>query len=128
MADRFLAHARPGILQPPLLHDRTGHVLAAAVELAATSATRRRGLLGRDRFDTSSALIIVPCSAIHTAFMRFPIDVLFVDRQGLVLKIVRHLRPWRIAGSLRSFAVIAFGAGALQSGGIVVGDRVRLMA
>ena len=80
MAASFLAGVGKSASAPSLIIERTGRMLASAVELADTSETRRRGLLGRDSLDLSAALIIAPCSAIHTAFMRFVIDVAFVDR------------------------------------------------
>ncbi len=112
---------------PPigLTNQRTGQLLASTVELATTSATRRRGLLGRDSFDPSAAMVIAPCSAIHTLFMRFAIDVVFVNRDGRVLKVVRNLKPWRIAGSLRAFAVFELNAGTLErQGGLAAGDQL----
>ncbi|MBI3491726.1 MAG: DUF192 domain-containing protein, partial [Acidobacteria bacterium] len=65
-----------------IVNERTDEIVASAVEIATTSASRRRGLLGRDRFDACAALILSPCWTIHTAFMRFPIDVAFVSREG----------------------------------------------
>src|SRR5947207_15858950 len=82
-----------------LVNARTGRAVANVVELAVTRADRRRGLLGRNALDLSAALILAPCAAIHTVFMRFPIDVVFVDRNGAIRTIVRNLQPWRIAAS-----------------------------
>jgi uncharacterized protein len=127
-AETFLTGVRKSASAPTLINERTEGLLASAVELAVTSATRRRGLLGRDSFDLSAAMIIAPCSAIHTAFMRFVIDAVFVDRQGRVLKIVHDLRPWRIAGSLRAYAVIEMTAGSLRRSDVAVGDRLKVQA
>src|SRR5262245_21587505 len=99
MAESFLAPARNTTEIHALLNERTGRVVASAVELAESSQARRKGLLGRDSLDPSAALIIAPCSAVHTFFMRFVIDVIFVDRNGRVLKIASDLKPWRIAAS-----------------------------
>ena len=100
--------------------------MASAVELADTSETRRRGLLGRDSLDPSAALIIAPCSAVHTFFMRFVIDVVFVDRNGSVLKGVADLKPWRIAARPGAFAVVELNAGAIRRSEVNVGDRLTL--
>ena len=124
-ADRFLAGAAKAGPPPALVNERTGLELASAVEIAGTSESRRRGLLGRDSLDPSRALVIAPCSSIHTFFMRFDIDVVFIDRGGRVLKIVRDLPAWRIASSLRAYAVIEMAGGALQPD-VAVGDRLRL--
>jgi len=87
-----------------LVNERTGSVVAAVLEAAVDSRSRRRGLLGRDGLAEGHAFVLAPCSAIHTCFMRFPIDVLFVARDGRVLKIVEQIGAWRVTASLRAFA------------------------
>jgi uncharacterized protein len=109
-----------------LINARTGHVMASAVEVAVTSVERRRGLLGRDTLDVAAALVLSPCCAVHTAFMRFPIDVTFLDGDGEVIKIVRDLAPWRIAVAPRARAVVEFAGGSLRSRDIQSGDRIYL--
>jgi hypothetical protein len=109
-----------------LRNTRTEHVVASAVEVANTRATRRRGLLGRDSLDLAAALVLSPCCSIHTAFMRFPIDVAFIDRDGQVLRIVRDLAPWRIAIAPRAHAVVEFAGGCLNRRDVRVGDRLYL--
>ena len=128
MARSFLSGVRSDAGPVALVNERTGQVVASAVELAGTSETRRRGLLGRDCLDPSAAIIIAPTSAIHTFFMRFVIDVAFVNRDGRVLKIAHDLRPWRISASLRAFAVVEMSAGGMRRGGVTSGDRLVLRA
>ena len=99
--------------------------IVSRVHAAVDSASRKRGLLGRTGLN-DTALVIAPCNAVHTFFMRVPIDVLFVDRQGRVLRVAREVRPWRIAAAWRAFAVIELAAAA--AGGINVGDQVGLRA
>jgi uncharacterized protein len=111
-----------------LLNGRTNGVIAQNVEMADTRATRRRGLLGRDGLDASAALVLLPSFAIHTAFMRFPIDALFVDRDGVVVRRVERLEPWRIAVAWRAHAVVELAAGALAHADVRVGDRLSLVA
>jgi uncharacterized membrane protein (UPF0127 family) len=125
-ADRFLAGVAKAGPPHALINERTQETLASAVEVAGTSESRRRGLLGRDSLDPSAALIIAPCSAIHTFFMRFALDVVFVDRAGRVLHIVRDLPPWRMAASLRAYAVVEMTGGSLQRTELAVGDRLYL--
>ena len=108
------------------MNARTGDVVASEVELADTRATRRRGLLGRQSMDVSSALILLPCFSIHTAFMRFPIDALFVDREGVVVRIVRNLGAWRVAAAWRAHAVIELAGGCLNGRDVRNGDRLYL--
>jgi uncharacterized membrane protein (UPF0127 family) len=109
-----------------LVNRQTSETISTSVEVAATRRTRRRGLLGRSGMAPSEALILAPCCAIHTAFMRFAIDVIFVDSRGRVLKIVRELPPWRMAIAPRAHAVIELAAGALKTRGLKVGDAVDL--
>jgi uncharacterized membrane protein (UPF0127 family) len=111
-----------------LMNSRTGDVVASAVELADTRETRRKGLLGRESFDPSSALILLPCFSIHTAFMKFPIDAVFIDREGVVVRVVRNLPPWRAVGAWRAHAVIEFAAGSLRARDVRTGDRLYLAA
>ena len=127
-APSFLAPTRTNPPPYALVNDRTGQMLASAVEVAGTSESRRRGLLGRSGLDPSAALIIAPCSAIHMFFMRFPIDAVFVDRVGRVRKIVHDLRPWRIAISFGAYAVIEMASGAAGRSGVEVDDRLSLGA
>ncbi len=126
MARSFLSGVRSDAGPVALVNERTGQIVASAVELAGTSETRRRGLLGRDSLDPSAAIIIAPTSAIHTFFMRFVIDVAFVNRDGRVLKIAHDLRPWRIAASIRAFAVVEMTAGSMRRSGVAAGDRLVL--
>ena len=108
-----------------LVNARSDVTIASDVSLALTRAERNRGLLGRDSLDPSAALVISPCSSIHTMFMRFPIDVIFVDRDGRAVRIVRDLAPWRIALALRAHAVIELAAGSLTRD-LRVGDELYL--
>lgn len=104
---------------------RDGDVLAA-VEVAGTARGRRRGLLGRDEFD--GALLLRPCRNVHTARMRFPIDVAFCDAEGVVLRTV-SLAPWRVSPWVRRSAfVIEARAGAFERWSLRVGDCVELRA
>ena len=70
--------------------------------------------------------MLAPCFSVHTAFMQFAIDVIFVDRAGRVRRIVRHLRPWRLAASFRAYATIELAAGALDTRDVMVGDLLYL--
>lgn len=107
-----------------LVNERTGSILAAVVEVALDSKSRRRGLLGRDGLPDLHALVLAPCNAVHTCFMRFPIDVIFVARDGLVVKAVDRIGAWRAAASLWAFAAIELPAGTLEREGLVCGDHL----
>src|SRR4051812_50148153 len=104
---------------------RDGDVLAAA-EVAATARARRRGLLGRDSFE--GAFVLRPCRNVHTARMRFPIDVAFCDAEGVVLRTVT-LVPWRVSpGVRRAPFVIEAEAGAFERWHLRAGGQGGLRA
>jgi len=109
-----------------LMNRRSGETVASTIELAMTRSARRRGLLHRSGLDADRALVLAPCLAVHTAFMQFAIDVMFVDRAGAITRIVRHLAPWRVAASRHAYATIELPAGALDDRDVVVGDRLYL--
>ena len=109
-----------------LVNSRTGGVVASALELATDSSSRNKGLLGREGLQEGAALVLAPCSTVHTFFMRFSIDVLFAGRDGRVLKIVRGVPPWRLAARLGAFAVLEFQSGWLDSVDIQEGDFLLL--
>ena len=110
-----------------LINDRTRKCVAEFVELAETRKARRRGLLGRDSLPTGSALMLIPCFSVHTAFMRFAIDILFIDRDGCVVRTVSRLAPWRMAAAWRAHSVVELPAGTLESCSVKVGDQLYLV-
>lgn len=102
---------------------RDGEVLATA-EVADTARARRRGLLGRDGYE--GALVLWPCRHVHTARMRFSLDVALCDADGRVLHVCT-LRPWRVSPLLRRTAfVIEAEAGAFDRWRLRSGDTVEL--
>lgn len=85
------------------------------------------GLMGRKGLDEGEALYIAPCSSIHTFFMRFPIDVAFVDRENRVVKVAEAVKPWRVLmGAKGAHAVVELSAGSLGRAGVADGDQLEL--
>jgi len=112
-----------------LLNKSRDTVIGDRVLLAGTFAQRLRGLWGLDRddFPAGSALVIAPCKQVHTWFMRFPIDVLFVDQDGLVLKVVPCLQPYRISPYLkRARMVIELPPGTIGETGTAENDVLNI--
>jgi len=109
-----------------LINETTGKTVASNLEPAFDSRTRRMGLLHRQRLDRGTALVLAPCAAIHTLFMRFPIDVIFVARDGTVAKVCPRIQPWRAAASLGAFAAIELAGGEAVESGTAAGDTLRL--
>jgi hypothetical protein len=90
-----------------VINKMTDNVLASPVYCASTYWQRMKGLLGRDAMDETEGLYIPRCSSIHTFFMKFSIDIVFVDKTGKVKKVINTLKPYRLAfGSPGSFGVL----------------------
>jgi hypothetical protein len=103
---------------------RTGAVVASA-ELADRSPERRRGLLGRDSLPPGRGLLLRPCGSVHTFGMRFPIDVVFLDRGGRVLRVVERMGARRLAwGGWRAWQTLEPPAGTARQAGVSQGDRL----
>jgi uncharacterized membrane protein (UPF0127 family) len=109
-----------------LVNTRTRAVIASDVELALTQRARRVGLLGRSHLAPAHALYLMPCMGIHTAFMRFAIDVIFVRRDGTAVKIIHRLKPWRAAFAIGAYAVIELAGGTLRRHDLRIGDALRM--
>ena len=102
---------------------RDGDVLAS-VEVPSRPLSRARGLVGRDHFH--GAMVLRPCRQVHTFGMRFPVDVAFCDRSGVVLR-VATLSPWRVSRVVwRSGFAVEAAAGAFERWGLRPGDRVEV--
>jgi uncharacterized protein len=100
-------------------------VLARAA-IADTAMARMVGLLAHRRLEVGDGLVLQPCASIHTCFMRFAIDVLFVDAQGLIVRAVEHLRPFRLTWARRAHLAIELPAGTLATAGLAAGQRIRI--
>jgi uncharacterized membrane protein (UPF0127 family) len=85
-----------------------------------------RGLLGRSGLEPGSGMLIDAAPSVHMFFMRFPIDVVFLDRDWKVVGVRHRLRPWRVAGARRAVAALELPAGAAAEAGIEVGDVLVL--
>lgn len=70
-------------------------MIAETCVVAKNFASRLMGLMGKSELKQGSGLLIRPCNSIHTFFMRFSIDVIYMDAQGKIIKIHRNMRPWR---------------------------------
>jgi uncharacterized protein len=102
-----------------------GNAICVA-ELADRPLARMRGLMGRSGLPAGEGLLLRPTPSIHMAFMRFPIDALFLDRSLRVLAVVEQLQPWRAASRRAARAVLELAAGESARRGVCVGDRLEL--
>jgi uncharacterized protein len=102
-------------------------ILVAHVEQAKSMASRLKGLLGRDSLKSDQTLWLEPCNSIHTFFMKFAIDVVFVDKNLVVRKVVLNLPPWRLlAPVIGAQSVFEFAAGVLDTNKISPGDQLHV--
>ncbi|MCL4401311.1 MAG: DUF192 domain-containing protein [Acidobacteria bacterium] len=100
--------------------------LADRAELADTSAKRRTGLLKHTGLGPGEGLWIVPCEAVHTFFMKFAIDLVYLDRKKLVRKVRENVGPWRISACLPAHSVLELPAGTIRASGTVRGDQLAI--
>jgi len=106
------------------LRQEDGSVVCERCLVAATALSRLKGLLGRSGLEPGEGLLLRPASSIHTFFMRFPIDVVFLDRELEVRKVVPELGPWRFAGSRGAKSALELPAGEAGRRGIAAGRRL----
>ena len=107
--------------------DASGQVrlLAASVQLANTFWPRLKGLLGTAALPEGEGLWLCPCNCVHTCGMRYAIDVLFLDSDGRILKLVQELAPWRSACCWQAAAVLELPAGTVQRQKLQTGQQLR---
>jgi len=108
-----------------LIHIRTGREIAR-LEIARTTLQRMRGLLGRSGLPPGQGMLIERCSSIHTFFMKFALDVIFLDSDWEVRRAMRDVRPWRLANSPGASRVVELAAGALEGTGLAPGDALKI--
>ena len=101
-------------------------VLADRADVADTSGKRRTGLLKHASLESGEGLWIVPCEAVHTVGMKFPIDVVFLSRKRKVLKIRKDMGRWKMAACFRAHSVLELPSGTCQRTGTQPGDQLEL--
>ncbi len=106
------------------LRREDGRIVCERCVVADRAHRRMRGLLGRRRLNPGQGMVLRPAFAIHTHFMHFPIDVVFLDSDQVVIAIERNLRPWRTASARGAREVVELAAGECDRRGLEIGDRV----
>jgi hypothetical protein len=101
-----------------------GIELGNDIALAASLSARMKGLLGIDRLDTGKGLLICPCKGIHTFFMRFSIDAVFLDKENRILALFRNLPPNRLTPVYRKASTVLELPAGTVSTNIIVGDHI----
>ena len=106
--------------------DEDGAVVCERCAVAATPLRRLKGLLGRSGLEPGEGLLLSPASSIHTFFMRFSIDVVFLDKDLVVRKVARDVRPWRLAAARRARRVLELPSGEADQRGVETGQQLIL--
>lgn len=103
-------------------------LIGSQIEVADSFMSRLVGLLGRNHLDPGSGLLIRPSSGVHTFGMRFPIDVVALDRRLRVVAAQSDVRPWRTSGlGLRTHSVLELPAGSIRQNSIERGDQLEIL-
>jgi uncharacterized membrane protein (UPF0127 family) len=111
-----------------ILNRRTNIYLAKKVKYADRIWTRMLGLIGKKELAVDNALSIYPCQQIHTYFMRFPIDCIFIDKEHRVVDLLENVEPWRISRKVpASFGVIELPAGVIRKSDTRLYDTLEII-
>jgi uncharacterized membrane protein (UPF0127 family) len=103
-------------------------VVCGRCTVADSIFTRAKGLLGRSNLGPDEGLLLRPANSVHTAFMRFPIDVVFLDRDLKVIDVVEAVRPWRLAARKGARSALELAAGEATRRGIAPSETLRVEA
>ena len=104
----------------------TNEIIADKVRIANDFKSRSIGLLNRSSLGAGEGLLIKPCNAIHTFFMKFPIDVLFLDSNGKIVKIVRSLKPWKLCVPvIKGYMTLEIPDNSIDKINVKIGDLIE---
>jgi uncharacterized protein len=102
-------------------------VLATCLEVADSGPKRNKGLLGREGLAPGEGLWIVPCESVHTFFMRFPIDLVYLDRKHRIKKVRSAVGPWRLSACLSAHSILELPAGTIRATQTQPGDSLEFL-
>jgi uncharacterized membrane protein (UPF0127 family) len=109
-----------------IVNETRGTVVCERAELANTPWRRLRGLLGRSSLPEGDGMLIVPAPSVHSAFMRFEFDAVFLDRDMKVLRLAEQIPSWRARSARRARSVLELAAGQIAARGVQVGDQLAV--
>ncbi|MGA2535075.1 MAG: DUF192 domain-containing protein [Terracidiphilus sp.] len=102
-----------------------GTLLASSLEVADTGFRRNKGLLGRKGLARGEGLWIIPCESVHTFFMQFAIDLVFLDRDNRIRKLRANVGPWRLSACLSAHSILELPAGTIRDSRTERGDMLE---
>jgi len=98
------------------------------IKIADSFLTRFAGLMFQKKLTQGTGLLLVPCNSVHMCFMRFSIDVIYIDKDYKILKVVKNLKPWiGLSICTKAWGTLELAAGEAESYGFVVGKRLTLI-
>jgi uncharacterized membrane protein (UPF0127 family) len=100
--------------------------LASNAVVAGSGAKRTKGLLGRKSLEPGEGMWIVPCEAVHTFGMRFPIDLVYLDRKHRVKKVRSNVVPWRLSACLSAHSILELPSGTIEATLTQTGDLLEI--
>ena len=125
MADLFKGNSYSKILIRNLTRNT---VLATTASVADTAAKRNVGLLRHKKLDAGDGLWITPCESVHTFFMKFAIDLVYLDKKKRVRKVRHAVGPWRLSACLTAHSVLELPAGTAEATATAKGDEIEISA
>lgn len=99
--------------------------LASSMEVADSGPKRNKGLLGRESLAAGEGLWIIPCESVHTFWMQFPIDLVYLDAKRQIAKLAADVRPWRLSACLWARSVLELPAGTIRKTQTQMGDTLE---
>jgi uncharacterized membrane protein (UPF0127 family) len=102
-----------------------GTVLATRLEVADSGPKRNKGLLGRKGLDAGEGLWIIPCESVHTFFMQFSIDLVYLDRRNKIRKVRESVPPWRLSACLSAHSILELPSGTIRATQTQRGDALE---
>ncbi len=104
-------------------------IISYKCKVADSFWSRFIGLIGRKELPKGSALLIIPCNSIHMFFMKFPIDLIFIDKNSIVVQTVQNIRPWSISKIVKSaHCTIELPVGTVLASKTKIGDKLDLLS
>ena len=105
-----------------------GTILGDAIDIADTSAKRTTGLLNHTELRPGEGLWIIPCESVHTFFMKFALDLVYIDKKHVVRKTVSNVVPWRMSLCLPAHSIVELPAGTIEPSATRKGDQLAFEA
>ena len=101
-------------------------IIAERAEVASSGPKRSKGLLGRKALDPGGGMWIIPCESVHTFFMQFALDLIYLDRKHRIKKLRSNVGPWRVSACLTAHSIIELPCGTIKDSESRVGDLLQL--